>query len=800
MKHKLSPAAEPTTKKARNDAGPVRGASFNIGVRPDLPAMATVRLRPRVELTDDRISRVVFGRTRTPSPFADGRMGDHTVAWQALVDSVHARVHGLTLREAIAAVRARQEAVQAWMTDADRDVAGRRLFRLLLDEMARRRPLLEDAAGRVAELLRQAEVGLEHADADTDADAPEAVDSIGLAEYDDFKTDQGAVVAGEIAAAAAAATDRAPRKPPVLSAASYLGMAIGQHLSYVNYLPFATVPALSTRGSVGSSESVARSIILFQEDLGLPKDAPLIGDSATRAEVTDALWGMFSFSAALREADTDLAVVAAAISTSVKSATALNDVGAKLTAMMAQYLDRPPALMRKDRPPVSVKPAEITRLEVRETLCGQATEAANRVLAETEQYGELGDLAGKLREAAEFLSLRQPGMVDTADYRRIAGYKTALARLIGGAKVLNTDLQAKDKRAVEDTALILAYLLRDHQETVARAYPRAVTVTGFLGDKPVAAAVARLDTEIMKGLTAKKPKGAAVKKPDPKPDPKLVQKLLDRVAVLYGQFGPAPQAAVTNDWTKVSASVGLVAIWDGGLQVSGRAPAPLGVEGMGSHTTAWALEVMALKAMLHPAAARGADLLVVIGEAVTAELEEGPIELDYLLPADQLASGQLHAIFDAALATLRAADVSAACTGYLTFRNLLPYATVDAGDRGGHGERTTATKKLLFDSGSLRQAAVQKADECGPGRRDETVAALLATATSLIDDGNAEWTDDTRVAEAVTRSITRLQAEARRLSDGGDLDREGMLEIVTAILQNRHEEHGRVYFAASTVA
>ena len=59
------------------------------------------------------------------------------------------------------------------------------------------------------------------------------------------------------------------------------------------------------------------------------------------------------------------------------------------------------------------------------------------------------------------------------------------------------------------------------------------------------------------------------------------------------------------------------------------------------------------------------------------ELGNGPIELDYLLPADQLASGRLQGIFDAAVATLRGHRRELACAHYLTFRNLLPYATVD---------------------------------------------------------------------------------------------------------------------------
>lgn len=73
-------------------------------------------------------------------------MGDHTVAWQALVDSVHALVHGLTLEEAIAEVEKRQKEVQAWMEpSASRDVIGRRVFRLL-DDPSARKPLLEDTA------------------------------------------------------------------------------------------------------------------------------------------------------------------------------------------------------------------------------------------------------------------------------------------------------------------------------------------------------------------------------------------------------------------------------------------------------------------------------------------------------------------------------------------------------------------------------------------------------------------------------------------------------------------------------
>ena len=122
----------------------------------------------------------------------------------------------------------------------------------------------------------------------------------------------------------------------------------------------------------------------------------------------------------------------------------------------------------------------------------------------------------------------------------------------------------------------------------------------------------RLKAEIAANLTESQSKRAALKKSDSprevrpplKPDPKKLAELLKQVAVLYGEFGAhAPEAAATNGWTKVSSRPA----WSptGTTRARGHRPgAPLGVEGMGSHTTAWALEVMALKALLAPAAAR----------------------------------------------------------------------------------------------------------------------------------------------------------------------------------------------------
>ncbi|HEY1669719.1 MAG TPA: hypothetical protein VGG54_28820, partial [Trebonia sp.] len=67
---------------------------------PELGAGIVVGLRPLVTTDENgKISKVSING-RTPSPFGRA-MGDHTVAWQLLVDEVHASLYGKSLSDAI---------------------------------------------------------------------------------------------------------------------------------------------------------------------------------------------------------------------------------------------------------------------------------------------------------------------------------------------------------------------------------------------------------------------------------------------------------------------------------------------------------------------------------------------------------------------------------------------------------------------------------------------------------------------------------------------------------------------------
>lgn len=89
------------------------------------------------------------------------------------------------------------------------------------------------------------------------------------------------------------------------------------------------------------------------------------------------------------------------------------------------------------------------------------------------------------------------------EYRELENHKVDISSRLIALRNLIGHLESKRETGLADAAAILAYLLRDHQETVARAYPRSVTVTDFLGSRtkrgPAKAAAARLQTEIAGG-------------------------------------------------------------------------------------------------------------------------------------------------------------------------------------------------------------------------------------------------------------------------------------------------------------
>src|ERR1700761_6495524 len=236
----------------------------------ELPKGAVVHLKPRVVLDAKAISRIeVSGRT--PSPFGS-RMGDHTVAWQVLVDALCASLYDLPLTEAINKLDALQKYASQWMPDEKSQM--RRLLRLV-DKPRALADRLEDAAGRFDECLKAARSGID--------------------------------------------------EPAICQ---HLGQAIAYHLAYLNYLPFATVPAASQRGSPGGTEGHFRRTLLAFESGG-PSAKPelemedLAGEKMNeksdeedeidlidrrRRQLTEALWGMFAFDAAIRESDIELAI------------------------------------------------------------------------------------------------------------------------------------------------------------------------------------------------------------------------------------------------------------------------------------------------------------------------------------------------------------------------------------------------------------------------------------------------------------------------------------------------------------
>lgn len=700
-------------------------SSLNVVAHPELPAGATVRLYPRVELTGDRISAVVISRLqRTPSPFGS-RMGDHTVAWQAVVDSVHARLHGLTVADAVVALRERQFAVSSWMGEPGS--AGMKLLEMLEDR-ATRTPLLEDACWQVDQELKQ--------------------------------------VAG------ASPADLA-----------HLQKAVAQHLAYVNYLPFATVPAKVARGSHGSGEGTYRRQVLDLERQGAPILVPPAPAQVGGPEgMRDALWRLFAFDAAIREADVEFAVVPSSLTDIAAANTELKALAqAAVAACDVVLRDGPLASNRSERAKRREADRAAGLLPPATPPLISAAEMGTRLkpyLSNQPQFKEFRTLALKIREAYDAVAL-VPSPARADEHDALDAAKQGVAEWLAASAQLEVDLRARGD-ALRGASVILAHLLHDHQVTVAQAYPRTVQASKFLGPSPAKAATERLRAEIDEQI--------------PLASADRVRLLLDAVEAGIGSLEPVPAPARRNGWVESAATTELaVAYPDGGpLQITGRAPAPAGVEGMGSHTTAWVVERAATDALVSGAGST-AGAVTALQDHVVRDLAGPVMALDWLLPTEQLIAGQLQNIFDTALEVFAATKVPAAVTAYLCFRNLLPYATVDAGDRGGHGESMTAPKEKLFDRASLTNAADLKADELmAEDRRGKAARALTRVAGRLLRHPNPAWAGQENVRDAVAASIVRLNQGSTALAGGAPAG----AELAKLIEETRDLEHSDVHTIA----
>ncbi|MBB5084126.1 hypothetical protein [Nonomuraea endophytica] len=720
---------------------------------PDLSKGATVYLRPAIlpHPGRDVIRRVVISpRPRTPSPFG-GRMGDHTIAWQVHLDALKAVLHNLTLPEAINKVQTLYDGATAWMSKLDSTQM--KLF-LWLEDHEDRAPRLEDAAHRTVTGLDLARRVL--------VDGPRK------------KKDGSMETQDEVHA----------------RAADTLGVAVAHYLAYVNYLPYATVFNPSARGSIGSGEGRYRNLLIAHERHSLhldrlahqrEEDAKLAAEQMdteqpgqpaqpkpqppkdpdppyTADQVKDALWRMFSYDAALRESgivfllDPEAAKVPRA---SYEELSTLAENLEKLVSGVGSV-----AMTPTD---VETKAETIAQRYARPTDDQELFHAAKAIKTAARSVVGLSPGTGKQR-------LRE---LRDGEGRHIG---TSLSRALLSVQAI----EALAKDAAARVEAIIPTLVHEHQSLVAAAYPRSVTYSGFFGASAAEAAKAKLTAELRRLF----PKADLGKE--------AVTKLLTRIAAAWTTMSALPDAtAGSNAWVDDAANDPLVVTFTAGqpLVVNGRAPAPPGVTGMGCHTTAWVVQCGALSRQLARAANED-RAMETVRQLVADDLKSEVMKLDRLLPIIQLEGGQLDELFDAALEALTAATAGEAATAYLSFRNLLPFATVDTGDRGGHGEKTDAGLKETYDAKALADTVSLVAEDLAMLRAQSYGARLSKIATGLrksLKEGETYWGSPTALREAVTASASRLNALAR------DLRRGSVPDATKVISAARWDEHNRLY-------
>jgi hypothetical protein len=730
---------------------------------------AKLRLDPGITIEDHRISKIAVSG-RTPSPFGNA-MGDHTVSWQALVDSVHASLYGLTITAAIGKLTRMHATASDWM--ARRNSRGMMLLFELGTDIAARRPRLEDAARHVT-------------DAIADTQAKLAIDE--------------------------AAAGRA------------LGKAIAWHLTYLNYLPFATVRAKSERGSHGSAEGRHRKVVVDREverrdaDLAeaeLRSQAKTDTETARRAEqarqeevkrlagldaqakaagLAIALWALFDFTAALREAHVDF----------VFNTTAGDAVATAVTKLE-----------------VLKKALADTNTVVQGTTSGTLTETQRARLVEAhaeaarmgtgEGYGAVLRAARGIRDAAK-------AMLDTAVETSARTRKSrcdkaatdpALDALLRSARATVTAVKSDVGNAPDRLIQVMSSLLHKHLTTVANAYPMSVTDSKLLGSSAAESAWAQLSAAI-RGY------------PDLGVTFDVAAELT--LADLKAKFTEAFEArgditvAAGNDWVVDAGAEPLVVTCDptaangSKFTVNGRADAPAGVEGMGSHSTAWVLECQALNALANDLTDE-TQIREAVYQATVDDLSLPVVDLDQFLPADQLEGGQVVDMFEAAAAVLRAGTAAESGRAFLWFRNLLPFATVDAGNRAGRGEDASGSKENLYDRRSLSDAADLVARELKNDHDRARLAEALKTAATQVgaaakreesedddeDEGDPVWPGE--VKTAAKRAIKRLNARSGKLGKWtcianpttGKTIADDAEAVVAAIKGTRWEEHERTW-------
>lgn len=119
------------------------------------------------------------------------------------------------------------------------------------------------------------------------------------------------------------------------------------------------------------------------------------------------MWGLFAFEAAIREAEVELVVRPGEAQESWKTCDGLAKLANDLLYQFPQYLDRPPKAMRKGRPEIPAKLADIT-MDRQAVL--QAVRTTTRPLVQREdEYFEVVHLSLLMRDVAGSLIDKVPG-------------------------------------------------------------------------------------------------------------------------------------------------------------------------------------------------------------------------------------------------------------------------------------------------------------------------------------------------------------------------------------------------------
>jgi len=721
-----------------------------------------VRLRPWI-LTESQggtINRIAING-RTPSPFGKA-MGDHTVAWQVVVDEIHARLYGQTVDAAMATLKAEHESASGWMKT--RGTPGKLLLREL-DDIAPRWLRLEDATYYVNKHLQ--------------------------------------------AAVASSKADVKRRK---------LTLALAYHLAYLNYLPFGTVPAKSALGSHGSAEGTHRAALVTYEkgrrDARLKAAREKLERQAAKSPLPDedgpelmqtddpdpaeierlemerraaaapglltALWGLFDFSAALRESHLEYALLGSI----AINATISHD------AIKTQY-DLLIGIATKFRDDGAADDAQ-KKLNAINT---KATELQEKAVYEGFRYA-----AGLIRDYSKDLT---GTLLGSARTRKSVGGKIVVSERLNGAMTGATqtleEIKLRATGAPGRAALVLSALLRRHLTALAAAYPNSVRDSGLLKPTAADAAYAKL-AETVRATPQYQAGGTKVGE--------VLTALKDPFLANFASSGTGTVAIATSesadDWIVDAGNSGLVVTWNATkheMEVNGRAPAPEGVQGMGSHTTAWVLECQALNAIIG-GATDPVDVLYNLRGAVLEDLDGKVIKLDELLPAAQLEGNQLTSLFKSAADVLGATTdtgIEAAARAYLEFRNLLPFATVDEGTRTGRGEGSSITMASLFDGDSLAEAAGNIADALKNAKQAQEIAAALMSASDELSEAakskDSKWPDEVKEAAkaAARRLAKRSKVLGNAITDKSGYDEDKANADRDRIGRIRKAEHKLVY-------